>query len=132
MDKVRYKGMSAYIAPGLVLKGVQHRVFTFEEIVAVVEEASGLSLAEIAAHTRKRRVVQARFALFYYLHTSARMTMKEIGARMKPRSPYDHTTVLHGKKSWMVDLETRVVPETTRLAEKIIAALLSMPDPDLP
>lgn len=92
------------------------------EIVGAVERATNFSLATINKDTRKHEVTLARHALFYYLYLNARMNLRPIGGAVRPKKPYDHTTVISGKRRFRDLLDIRD-KEAMHIAEQVARSL---------
>ena len=54
-----------------------------------------ITMLELQRRCRKRKIVQTRYIMFYYLYTLTGMTLNEIAEMFSP-AVTDHTTVIYG------------------------------------
>jgi chromosomal replication initiation ATPase DnaA len=70
-----------------------------------------VTMPELRRKSRKRKVVQIRYIMFYYLYTLTGMTLNEIAEMFKP-AINDHTTVIYGiqfvRDQISIEVETEV------------------------
>ncbi|MEY3179132.1 MAG: Bacterial dnaA protein helix-turn-helix [Bacteroidota bacterium] len=70
-----------------------------------------ITMPELQRRSRKRKVVQIRYIMFYYLYTLTSMTLNEIAEMFNP-AVTDHTTVIYGiqfvRDQISIEVETEV------------------------
>ena len=70
-----------------------------------------ITMPELRRKSRKRRLVQTRYIMFYYLYTLTGMTLNEIAEMFSP-AVTDHTTVIYGiqfvRDQISIEIETEV------------------------
>lgn len=70
---------------------------TIAEVTASVSEAFGLPVSEIRGYSRERRYVEARHCAFVLARKETKLSLPQIGGYFSGR---DHTTVMHGLRTW--------------------------------
>ena len=62
-------------------------------------EACGVTVEDFYSKCRKKDMVLARYMAMKFISDNIKMTKKDIGRRLSPDEPMDHTTVIHGLKT---------------------------------
>jgi chromosomal replication initiator protein len=63
-----------------------------KQIEAIISKVSGISIANLRSHSRKREYTEARMAVWFLAHDHIRMPYRAV-AEIYDR---DHTTIIHG------------------------------------
>lgn len=66
------------------------------KVIEACLTAFGITLSQFRSSTRERHICEARHACMYLFRSEIRATYTEIGVYMRPKAPYDHTTIIHG------------------------------------
>lgn len=88
--------MNYMIMPGLPKKTkltplARNRDYVLKQLLIYFD----ITMPELTKKSRKRKVVQIRYIIFYYLYTLTNMTLQEITDIFKPAIG-DHSTVIYG------------------------------------
>lgn len=99
MQDISNLEISYYAVPGLIRKP---KVMTTPEQMIyrgykAVLIAHGVTESEFKGKSRFRRLVYARHNFSYWAVNNTKLTLNEIGRLMGSR---DHSTVIHGKRTW--------------------------------
>lgn len=81
-----------------------------DRIIAEVADKHGLSVVEIKAVRRKIKIIDARYEAFYRISKETTMSLPMIGRKF---GGYDHTTVLHGIRTYEARTFEGAVRKTT-------------------
>ena len=88
--------MNYFIIPGMK----EHPVLKIgkkspDYVIREITKYFGVDMQDLKRKNRKRRVVDARFIIMYYLYDECNLTLNEIVDIFTPAVTH-HTTVLHG------------------------------------
>ena len=96
---------------------------TYNDIVGMVSEYTGISHAQMCVRTRQRAIVNSRYYSFYLIHKHTKMTLKGMGSIF---GSYDHTTVIHALKQIndLIDVDPKVAKDIDTINKQIIIKYL--------
>lgn len=116
--KAHYSIGRAVIPQRLINKTV-----TYNDIVGVVSEYTGISHAQMCVRTRQRTIVNTRYYCYYLIHKHTKMTLQGMGGIF---GSYDHVTVMHGiqKVSDLMDVYPKVAKDIDTINKQIIIKYL--------
>lgn len=72
------------------------------EIIHDVARKHGMSFAELTGHSRRQKVVKARWEAMHQLRERTTLSLPQIARRL---GLHDHTTVIHGLRRYRADGE---------------------------
>lgn len=70
----------------------------YSKVIEHVCSSFGISQEEFMKVSRRRYIVDARFAAMKIYCTEFNISLKRIGELIRPFDPFDHTSVIHGNK----------------------------------
>jgi chromosomal replication initiation ATPase DnaA len=106
--------VSPYVFPGLketpklsllYPQKAKRKKMNQEEILEIIAEEFAISASDILSSSHKRLVVDARYVFFAIMKLKNKKSLIEIG---KLSSNRDHTTVIHGLKTFKNRYDTEV------------------------
>lgn len=89
--------------------------FRWRRILAEVAKAHGLTTADLIGQRRARHVIRARQEAYHRLYRETKLSLPEIGRRMKR----DHTSILHGVRAHHRRLKAARAATETAPAERL-------------
>lgn len=100
-----------------------NKAVTYNNIVSLVSEYTGISHAQMCVRSRKREIVNSRYYCYYFMDKYTKMTQTHIGSVF---GNYDHSTVIHGLKSVndLIDVDPKVAKDIDTINKQIIIKYL--------